>query len=353
MFNQHSRVKKDYFFIAGIGLLVIFGLVVLGSIAPSIFPAYIFFVVLALIAFLVLHNISFDVFSVFSWHFYIGSIVFLLLPIVIGQLTRGTVRWISIGSFTIQPSEIVRPFLLVFFANFLTKEKLSLGRFIQASLLLLVPVFLIVVQPSLGVAILTIIAFLGVLLASDFNKKWLLIGLASLFILLPVGYKFLKPYQRERIQTFINPTQDPFGAGYNSLQSVIAIGSGKIFGRGLGKGIQTQLAFLPERQTDFIFASIAEEMGIFGALIIVLGLFFVLYRLVKFMNVVQSIAARAFISGLTLTLLAQIFVHIGMNLGLLPITGVPLPLISAGGSSLLGTIIGLSIAMGAVRKDSP
>lgn len=346
-------MKKDYFFIVGIGLLIIFGLVILSSIAPSIFPSYFLYVVVALIAFLILHNVSFDVFSVFSWHFYIGSILFLLLPLVIGQITRGTVRWISVGSFTIQPSEIVRPFLLVFFANYLTKEKLTVKKFIKSIFLLLLPVILIVVQPSLGVAILTLIAFLGVLLASDFDKKWLFIGLASLLVILPLGYKLIKPYQRQRIQTFLNPSRDPYGAGYNSLQSVIAIGSGKIFGRGLGKGIQTQLAFLPERQTDFIFASIAEEMGLLGAVIIVLGLFFILYRLIKFMNIAQSSAARAFISGLTLTLLAQIIIHIGMNLGLLPITGVPLPLVSAGGSSLLGTITGLSIALGAVRKDSP
>lgn len=353
MFKEGSGLKKDYFFIVGIGLLIIFGLVILSSIAPSIFPSYFLYVVVALIAFLILHNVSFDVFSVFSWHFYIGSILFLLLPLVIGQITRGTVRWISVGSFTIQPSEIVRPFLLVFFANYLTKEKLTVKKFIKSIFLLLLPVILIVVQPSLGVAILTLIAFLGVLLASDFDKKWLFIGLASLLVILPLGYKLIKPYQRQRIQTFLNPSRDPYGAGYNSLQSVIAIGSGKIFGRGLGKGIQTQLAFLPERQTDFIFASIAEEMGLLGAVIIVLGLFFILYRLIKFMNIAQSSAARAFISGLTLTLLAQIIIHIGMNLGLLPITGVPLPLVSAGGSSLLGTITGLSIALGAVRKDSP
>jgi rod shape determining protein RodA len=140
------------------------------------------------------------------------------------------------------------------------------------------------------------------------------------------------------------------GAGYNSLQSTIAAGSGKIFGRGLGRGIQTQLAFLPEKQTDFIFAATAEEMGFVGAGLMLIVTFVILFRLTKIMEVASSPAARAYVSGFFLAYLVQVFVHVGMNMGMLPITGIPYPLVSAGGSSLLATMIGLGIALGAVKR---
>ena len=204
---------------------------------------------------------------------------------------------------------------------------------------------LILIQPSLGVAILMVLGFLGVLIASDFKKRYLLVGLGIFLILIPIFWSILAPYQKLRILTFIDPTKDPYGAGYNSLQSQIAVGSGKILGRGLGKGVQTQLSFLPERQTDFIFASISEELGILGSAIVMFFLFFILFKLASFTSGAINPTARAYLAGLFLMLLSQIIIHIGMNMGLLPITGVPLPLVSAGGSSLMGTVAGLAIAL--------
>ncbi|KKT54159.1 MAG: Rod shape-determining protein RodA [Candidatus Woesebacteria bacterium GW2011_GWA1_44_23] len=148
----------------------------------------------------------------------------------------------------------------------------------------------------------------------------------------------------------MTPAEDPLGAGYNSLQSTIAVGSGKIFGTGLGKGIQTQLAFLPEKQTDFIFAATAEELGMIGAGLVLLVTFVILFRLTAFLEKAVSPAARAYISGFFLIYLVQIFVHVGMNMGMLPITGLPFPLLSAGGSSLLATMTGLGIALGAYKR---
>ena len=150
--------------------------------------------------------------------------------------------------------------------------------------------------------------------------------------------------------TFINPSADPLGSGYNSLQSSIAAGAGNLTGRGLGRGIQTQLAFLPEKQTDFIFAAVSEEMGFLGAGLMLLATFVILLRLVKFMENSVSPAARAYISGFFLIYLFQVFIHVGMNLGMLPVTGLPFPLVSAGGSSLLATMIGLGIALGAYKR---
>jgi rod shape determining protein RodA len=345
-----SRTKIDFPFFFGIFFLVLLSFVVLNSIAPFLFPLYFFYLVLALIVFFILFQIDFEIISLFSKHFYIGSIIFLILPLLIGQVTRGAIRWIPLGPLTIQPAEIVRPFLLVFFANFLINKELTLKRFIQALALLALPAFLILVQPSLGVAVLTVVGFVGVILAANIPKKFFLYGIIVFIALAPLIWRILAPYQRDRILTFIDPSKDPYGTGYNALQSMISVGSGKLLGRGLGKGVQTQLAFLPEKHTDFIFAATAEELGLLGAGLLLLGGFFILSRLVSIIENSTSPAARAYVSGFFLTLLVQTFVHIGMNLGLLPITGIPFPLVSAGGSSLLATFIGLAISFSAKRK---
>lgn len=337
---------RDYLLFVAIGVLIIFSFFVLHSIAPYLFPSYFLYYVIGFLVFVFFLQFDFSVVSVFSWHFYIGSVLFLLLPLVIGKITRGTIRWIPIGSLTIQPSEIVRPFLFVFFANYLTHGEINLKKLIKAGLLFILPVFLIYIQPSLGVAILTTVGILGILMATRMKKRYFLIGGLILLTVIPLAYNVLAPYQKNRIKMFLSPGNDPYGAGYNSIQTMISVGSGKIFGRGLGKGVETQLAFLPERQTDFIFASVSEELGLVGALILLLLSFFILTRLIRLIERAKSLSGRAFVTGLFLTLFFQICVHVGMNIGLLPITGIPLPLVSAGGSSFLGTLMGLSIALG-------
>ena len=345
-----ARAKLDYPFILGIGLLLAVGLAVLYPIAPKLFPLYFLYVALGIIALLIFIRIDFEIISLFSKHFYVLSIILLILPLLIGQVTRGAIRWIPIGALTIQPAEIVRPLLFVFFANYLAQKEIDAKRLLFAFFLLLIPTVLIVVQPSLGVAVLTIIGFIGIVLASSIKKRYLLWGIIILIAVLPLIWQIMAGYQKQRILTFVDPSKDPFGTGYNAIQSMISVGSGKLFGRGLGKGVQTQLAFLPERHTDFIFASVAEELGFVGAILLLAGSFYILSRLVNILENAQNPAARAFVSGLTLTYFAQIAVHVGMNLGLLPITGVPFPLVSAGGSSLLATMMGLGIAMGARRR---
>jgi rod shape determining protein RodA len=337
---------KDYLLFTAIGVLVIFSFFVLHAIAPYLFPSYFLYYVVGFLAFIFFLQLDFGIISAFSWHFYIGSIIFLLLPLIIGKVTRGTIRWIPIGSLSIQPSEIIRPFLFVFFANYLTTGTMNWQKLVKAGLLFLLPVFLIYIQPSLGVAILTSVGVLGILLATQMKKRYFLFGGLAILVIIPLVYNFLAPYQKGRITLFLSPGEDPYGAGYNSVQTMIAVGSGKLFGRGLGKGVETQLSFLPERQTDFIFASVAEEMGLAGAVILLFLSFFILTRLVRLVEHAKTPAGRAFVTGLFLTLFVQICVHVGMNVGLLPITGVPLPLVSAGGSSFLGTLMGLSIAQG-------
>ncbi|MDP3994434.1 MAG: FtsW/RodA/SpoVE family cell cycle protein [bacterium] len=330
--------------------LITLSSVVLESIAPAVFPTYFLYIALGVILYIVFSQIDFDVISLFSGHFYIVSVIFLVATLIIGKVTRGVVRWIPIGDFSIQAAEFVRPFLLVFFANRLTEHNLNAKRLFGVILLFLIPFGLILAQPSLGVALITGAGLAGILLAANIKKRYFLWIFFIAVMLIPVFWTVLAPYQKSRVITFLNPARDPLGKGYNSIQSKISVGSGKLFGRGLGKGVQTQLFFLPERQTDFIFASIAEETGLVGGVLVLIGMFVILWRLAVFTERSKGPPARAYLSGLFMVFFIQICIHIGMNMGMLPITGIPLPLLSAGGSSLLATMIGLGIANGAYKK---
>ena len=333
-----KRSRFDPFFVFPIGFLIAISSVILKSVYPSIFPGYFFLTFLGIAFFVFFSYIDFDIISLFSKHFYIGSIILLVLTLIIGGVTRGVVRWISLGTLTLQVAEIVKPFLLIFFANN------------RRYWLMIFPVLLIAIQPSLGVAILLSAGFAGIILASGIDKKNLLVlGLVTI-ILVPSAFFLLAPYQKSRIVSFLNPYSDPKGAGYNSIQSQISVGDGGLLGRGLGKGVQTQLSFLPEKQTDFIFAAISEELGFLGSGLTLIALFIIFWRITAFMNNAVNPQARVYLAGIFIMLLSQTIIHVGMNMGLLPITGIPLPLVSAGGSSFVSTMIALGIALGA-RKS--
>src|SRR3989344_3795014 len=334
-----------------ISSLSLVGVFVLSSIAPYVFPTHYIYLILALILFFICTRIDFEIFIAFSPHLYLLSILLLVITLVIGQVTRGAVRWIPLGFLTIQPSEVVRAFLLLYFARYLAERDLNTKRLFTLFFLILIPFILILIQPSLGVAILTGIGFVGILLSSIIEKKYFLMGLGFAAVVIPLVWFMLAPYQKQRVTGFINPEVDPLGSGYNSIQSMISIGSGRFFGRGLGEGVQTQLAFLPEKHTDFIFAAIAEELGLLGAGLVLLLLFVFFITLIHFVGNAKDPAARAFTCGVFLILLAQTIIHVGMNMKLFPITGVPLPFVSAGGSALLGTVIAVSMVMRTKKDD--
>lgn len=333
-------------------LTLFFGTIILRSVAGYAFPSYFLFIALSLAAFILFSQLNFLILQSFSTILYVVSIILLTLPILIGEVTRGTIRWIQIGSFTLQPAEIARPFLILFIAQYLTSQELTVRRFATALILFMGPTFLILLAPSLGVSVLTVIGFSGVVLALHFNKKLLLTSSILGLMVLPFTWFFLADYQKQRVFALFSPTTDPQGIGYNSIQALITVGSGGFLGRGLGEGVQTQLYFLPERHTDFIFASVAEEMGFVGAFLVIILLFFLLWRVLSVVINATNYTARAYASGVFLTLFAQIMVHIGMNMGLFPITGLPLPLISLGGSSLLATMIMLGIVVSAKYKHT-
>lgn len=347
-----KRSRFDPTFTFAIGFLIAISLVILRSVYPSIFPGYFFLMALAVTLFIIFSYIDFDIISLFSKHFYIGSVVLLLLTLIIGGVTRGVVRWISLGTLTLQAAEITKPFLLVFFANYLYNERLNSKGIFKTILLMAIPVILIFIQPSLGVSFLLSLGFIGVLLASEIKKiNFFYMGVTAL-VIIPVVFSLLAPYQKSRIVSFLNPYSDPRGSGYNSIQSQIAVGGGGLTGRGLGKGVQTQLSFLPERETDFIFAAISEELGFVGSGLTLIALFIIFWRITAFMGSAVNPQGRAYLAGVFTMLLSQTVIHIGMNMGLLPITGIPLPLVSAGGSSFVSTMIALGICLSSRRRLS-
>lgn len=334
---------------APITVCLVLGFLMLHSIAPQVFPQYYVYILLSLLFFVIFTRSDFETLSAFSSFFYVGCIFLLILPIVLGQVTRGTIRWIPIGSFNLQPAEIVRPFLILFFANYFGSRSLTVKRFLISLPLMALPLILIFLQPSLGVTLLTMAGFGGVIFSLNISRKYYIWGFLLIALISPVFWLFLAPYQKARVNALLSPGTDPNGQGYNSIQSVIAVGSGMISGRGLGNGIQTQLSFLPEKHTDFMFAAISEELGLVGSLIVLCSLFFILYRFTRLLEKTSSPTKRAYIAGVFGTFFLQVFVHIGMNMGMLPITGIPLPLVSYGGSSLLSTSVMLGLALQAGR----
>lgn len=267
----------------------------------------------------------------------------LFLVIVLGVETRGSVRWIDLGFFNIQPSEFTKPILILLLADFWSKNMPTWKNIFKSFLWILPPLLLIFKQPDLGTALIIFAIWLGMFFCAKVSFKKMLILFTAIALLIPLTWFGLHDYQRQRIVSFLSPAKDPLGMGYNIIQSTIAVGSGQLFGRGLGSGTQSRLQFLPEYRTDFIFASIAEELGFLGTTLIVgIYLFLVMYSL-KLAEKSADYFGFLLTCGVVSILVFQSVINIGMNIGLFPITGITLPLISYGGSSLVAIFISLGM----------
>lgn len=336
----------NFILIICILLLLILGIIVLyaatirtgGLNAPINIRSQIFFIILGIFAFFVITKIDYRFWAKFITPLYILGIILLILVLVVGKTKLGATRWIDFGLFQFQPSELMKPILIVVLAKFLAinyKKITSFKCLLISTSYMIIPVFLVLLQPDLGTAIILFSVWLIMILVAK-AKKIHLASLISVGLLsLPLFYKFLKPYQKARLTTFLNPTINPLTNGYSTIQAKIAIGSGQFFGQGLSSGSQSQLNFLPSQYTDFIFAVVAEKLGFLGA-----SLMLIIFGILLFQGV--NIALRAedrfgmFIaSGIVGMLLVQLLINVGMNLGIMPITGIPLPFLSYGGTSLI------------------
>jgi len=325
-------------------VILVFGLVIMASIAADFLPQQLISAFLGLLFFFVFASLDYRIFLKISLLLFIGCLVFLLVPLFFGTITRGVLRWIQIGNFTLQPTELVKPSLIIFFAAFFSsKQQLNFKEISRGIFCLLLPVFLIFFQPDLGSSLVVIFFWLAIILAAGLSWRWLLAGGLLLLFFLPFSWHFLQDYQQQRISSFLNPAQDPLGASYNLIQAKVAVGSGQFWGRGLGRGTQSHLQFLPEHHTDFIFASFAEELGFVGSAILILLFAFLLWRILVIAQKTKDNFGFLISIGIFSFLFTQIFINIGINLGLLPVTGIPLPLVSYGGSSLIATMISLGI----------
>ena len=267
------------------------------------------------------------------------SVMLLFVVFTVGYATRGSQRWIAIGGFTFQPSELVKLTIILALANYFDSHRIGRGYHLTELfipfLILIVPFSFILKQPDLGTGLILLILFLSMVFFIGLEWKSLLIAATGGLILTPVGWFFLKDYQRERILTFFSPERDPLGSGYHIIQSMIAVGSGGIFGKGFLKGSQTQLKFLPEQQTDFIFSVFAEEWGFLGGIVLLtLYLLLILWGL-KIINQSRDYPGALIAFGITMLIFWEVFINIGMVLGILPVVGIPLPFLSYGGSSMV------------------
>ncbi len=304
----------------------------ISSIAPNLIFKQLIAWVLGVILFFIGKQINLKQLNSYKWPIFIASCIFLILPIFLNSITRGSRRWIYFAGQTLQPSELVKPGLM----SFLSTTSLPLLHFI--------PVAIIMIQPDLGSAISVLFLIIPIIL---YNKKLFKLSIifGLIFILIsPLIYKYvLHDYQQKRISTFLNPKADPLGEGYNVIQSQIAIGSGGILGKGYKKGTQGQLLFLPEKHTDFMFATTAEELGLIGISIILFAYYLLISTLLNKAFSTKNRPLFIFTLGITIQIWMQTFINIGMNIGLLPVTGIPLPFISVGGSSLMALLFSLGI----------
>jgi len=333
-------------------MLAVWGILILYSLRPTLIDSQSFALGLGILSFAILIQIPLDWTKNHSWVWWIIAIGLLILPLILGSVVRGSARWIDIGPVRFQPAEFTRPLLLMSFAGFLQGAAPSMDKLVKAMLVLGIPFALIRAEPDLGSALLLASVWFGVLIQSGINWRYLVFGLVLVIISAPIIWSVLHDYQRERIITFINPTHDTLGAGYNVIQAQIAIGSGKLLGKGFGQGTQSQLRFLPENHTDFIFASLAEEFGFVGStgVLMLYGVIMIVaIRVVT--DPQQSQYHRLIVAGVLMGLATQLFINIGMNLGIMPVTGVTLPLVSYGGSSMISTWISLALVVNAaIRK---
>ena len=355
--------KKDYLLFLSLFLIICLGLLILLSLSFNETPPFtsfkkqLLFFAIGTAVFLFFAKLDWRIFNKsFITFLYFLSLLLLVLVLVFGTRIRGSAGWFSLGVFHFQPTEITKIILILILASFLSSKHLELWQFknlFKTAIFVSLPAFLLVLQPDLGGALVLVAIWFFMILIGGIRPNQLFLLIAIFIIGSVLVWNFvLKDYQRNRIINFLNPAHDPLGIGYNREQSLIAIGSGKIFGKGLGWGTQTHLRFLPLAKTDFIFAALAEELGLIGVSLL-LGAFLVfIYRLIHWASIFEDNFSKLFTIGFALKILIEVFINIGMNIGILPIIGIALPFVSLGGSHLLADFWALGIIFSRINHPA-
>lgn len=300
----------------------------------------------ACVAFAVTLRLDFEFLFEKSYWIYGACCALLFFLLIAGRTVKGAQSWIDLGAFRVQPAEFAKLGLAFAMAKFLTQfPPTNVKNFLFAIAIGGVSLLLVVLQPDLGSALVFCVVIFVSLLVAGTPRQYLLSLVGAGAVTLPFGWLMLKSYQKNRILVFLNPELDPLGAGYNVIQSRIAVGSGHFWGKGFLQGAQSKLRFLPEPHTDFIFSVYAEEFGLVGCFVLLFLLAFIIWRLLRIALLSRNVSSKILIAALAASFWFHCFESIGMCMGLLPVTGLPLPLMSYGGSSLLSTILTIAIAV--------
>ncbi len=351
-FSLKNTTLMEWVFFLSIFLLLVFGLLVFYSLSVSESGIgglwkQIILVLLSIGVFWWVMRIDYRVYRNIGWWLYALILLLLILVFFFGRTEFGAQRWIDLVIFRFQPVEVVKVLYLMFMADFMSKrgDTVVWRDVIVSFLLTSLPVVLIMLQPDLGSSLVLLVIWGLMVFLSPFLRIYFWSIVAVVLLALPFSWFLLQDYQQNRILTFIDPTRDPYGMGYNVLQSQIAIGSGSWYGLGLGKGWQSQLQFLPVAYSDFAFAVLGEEFGFMGAIVVLLCYSYLVWYIWKlaFMTIDQFGYYLA--GGIGAMIVFQVFVNIGMNIGVMPVTGIPLPLISSGGTSMITIMMVLAIVL--------
>lgn len=310
--------------------------------------------VIGLVCFFIISGFNYRKLWDANYFIYGAALFFLFLVFALGIIRLGAQRWLRFAWFNFQPSEFAKLAIIIFLARYFSRKSafdtsLLSGKFgifqgiILPFIFVAVPMVLIIEQPDLGSGLMLMLVFTFLLYLTNVRLRYIFVLLTLLILPLPFLWNFLHDYQKQRLLVFLNPNIDPLGAGYTIIQSKIAIGSGGFFGRGWLAGTQSQLYFLPESHTDFIFATFSEQWGFLGSCLLILMYYLIIRQGFLIAQRTQDTFGRLLAYGISLLLALQVFINIAMNMGLAPVVGLPLPLMSYGGSSILATFIALGI----------
>jgi len=356
MFDRRLIMNFDWPTLLAAGLISALGVVNIYSstypysgTATPLYLKQIYWLILGFGILLLTLACDYRTFIRYGYPFFIFCIVLLVLVMVLGRTTSGSQRWLPLGIISFQPSELAKIGLILVMARFFTEKELAQGYGLRdlaiPFLLLGVPALLVFKQPDLGTVVLLGFIFLSILVFAGVRPQaWLTLG-AACAIAAPIFWFLLKDYQKTRLRVFLDPELDPLRTGYHITQSKIAVGSGGFWGKGFLQGTQSQLHFLPEQHTDFVFSVWAEEWGFVGSFVLLFLLLFLVSRGLKIASNSKDRGGAVLAIGISAMIFWQAFINIGMVVGLVPVVGVPLPLFSYGGTSLITTLIGIGILM--------
>lgn len=349
----------DWWLVSGISFLALASVLILVSSAPHLVWRQVSWYVIGFLTMGLLSFVDWRWLANQSWikfGVYGLSIALLVAAYLFAPSIRNVRSWLVFGSFQYQPSELLKLGLILVYAGFFARRHLETALFkniFLSFLYLLPPLGLILLQPDLGSALIVSGIWVGFLLVSGITKKQFLLGVLIVILLLGVAwFSIFKPYQKERIITFLGLKSDPLGVSYNVIQSKIAIGSAGLFGKGFGQGTQTQLGFLPEAQTDFIFAAFVEEWGLVGGLFLILAFCLIIFRIIRAGLRTYGNYAKFICLGTIMVMILHFFFNVGSNVGFSPVIGVPFPFLSYGGSNLLTLFILVGIIQNIIKESS-